>query len=266
VSLLVWMNILGAGLLSLTCFALLAQLIHRQDSPHYQAFLLFFGLFVLVASLISFQLIGLKIKLAQPWEAALDGITLPLIGLAAYSLNRGKNFSWSDKFLPVAGAAFLAYEIFIIVAGYKIDEAPRLWRVIYVTPSALASAAGFVAVGVGVLRDEAVGFLRVPLFIVFGVYAILQPVYYYFEFLFTEAPDAPDAPERGVLRLFVGLGKFILLLALAVIAISRNDPERSEATMKTVRVGVALLGVAFGIFLFVYRFLGFVHASLPAVR
>jgi hypothetical protein len=263
VSLLVWMNILGAGLLSLACFALLAQLIHKQESPHHQAFLLFFGLFVLVASLISYQLIGLKIKLAQPWEAALDGLTLPLIGLAAYSLNRGKAFRWNDKFLPVAGAVFLAYEIFIIVAGYKIDEAPRLWQVIYVTPSALASAAGFVAVGVGILRDEAVGSLRVPLFIVFGVYAILQPVYYYFEFLFS---DTPDAPERGILRLFVGLGKFILLVSLGVIAISRDDPKRSEATMKTLRIGVALLGVAFGIFLFVYRFLGFVHAGLPAVR
>jgi hypothetical protein len=250
-------------MLSLTCFALLALLLHKEESPHYQAFLLFFGLFVAVASLISYILIDLKIKLAQPWESALDGVTLLLLGLSAYSLNSGKNFSWKDTFLPVAGAVFLVYEIFTILTGYRIQEAARLWRVIYVTPGALASTIGFLAVGIGVLRDMAIGSLRAPIFIIFGVYAILQPINYYFEFLFS---DAPDAPERAVLRVFVGLGKFILLVSLGVIAISTADPERGESTLKALKTGVTLLGVAFGIFLFIYRFLGFVHVNLPMLQ
>jgi hypothetical protein len=253
-------NIIVAASLAAQSFILLAIVFFKNGKPHYQAFFLFWGLFIVVASFLSYLMIDAKIKLPLQWDLAIDAVSIWFLTLAGYVLNRGDSFNWQDKVLPASFALFLAFEVLLVLFGIGIKDADLLWKVIYSSPSALAASATFIAVGIGVVRDPAAGALRWALLIIFVIYAILQPTNYYFEFIF--GPDS-DTSARAILRLFFAIGKTAIFVAVTVAAISFYEEKRAKALMSALKLAVGLVSVAFAIFVFTYRFLGFLHGFLP---
>jgi hypothetical protein len=252
---LVQLNILGAGLLAFQALFMLLVAIVKEGRSYYKALFSLWFIFIVLASLLAYVFVQLQIRLPLQWDLALDTVSTFVLALAAYTLFRAESFDWSDKSFGVAFVLFLAYEVMLIVFGIEIDQSTLFWKVIYTSPSMLAASAAFLAVGVGIVRDSIAGSLRWPLLVIFVVYAILQPPGYYFEFIFSGV----DAPERYILRLFNAVAKFVLFIAIAVAALSLLEERLTKAIMNGIRLGVWILSVGFGLFVFFYRFLSFLH-------
>jgi len=71
--------------------------IHNNRESHYQAFFLLWGFLVVFASLIAFYPAEILKNMPLQAELAVDGFGVLFLGLAAYVLNRGSTFTWSDK-------------------------------------------------------------------------------------------------------------------------------------------------------------------------
>jgi hypothetical protein len=216
---LVQLNLLGAFLLVIQALVYWLFLANR-DKQNWR-FIAFFAFWSLANF---FNLVDWALWQPQEdfnrdlrFDLALDTLENFSFAFAAYSLLCNNEFRWTARNLINAGLiTLIAVLVMVLSALFVIDESPFL-KALYISPDMLMAAGIFIAIAIGFFRSHEIGAFRWPLILIFTTYAYVQlPIYV--RWIAGDSLFKPDEVE--ILRIILMLGKFALVLAFIVVAVS----------------------------------------------
>jgi hypothetical protein len=252
-------NFFAAGLLALQGVILYIIMLHKDQKVHHQAFMLFWA----AANIVNFfdwLTTNLTARLPLWTDLTMDTIENFLFVFAAYCLFRREDFSWRETNLYIGYALLAGAVLLVIMLGVNISDESVFWKLFYVSPNMLMSAAAFLAIGIAFFLEPVTRELRWPLLIIFCIYAVLQfPIYVRFATVgrFTVADlGAAAGPftdaEVQTLRMFLAVGKIALLVAFTAAALSFVG-YKAAIVVKQMRLSTWIFSLGFSIFTMLYR-------------
>lgn len=243
-------NFIASALLGIQAFVLYSLIGHKDEQRHIQAFLVYWGLVwvtIFIYYLLSF------VNQTRPVELlslSLDTISNFSLAFVAYVLFKGKEFSWSDRYIKM-GYGILPVAIIVTITVNALVTSPDIiWRIFYTSPNILMAAACTVAVGIALFKEPAAKAIQWPILIIFIIYAFIQIPSYYFDFIDTSVYSEEPSKIMGMFR---AAGKFTLLVLFSAIAISAGEKEKAESFVLSVKLTTWVLTVGFALFVFLFR-------------
>lgn len=243
-------NFVASALLGIQAFVLYSLIGHKDEHRHIQAFLVYWG--IVWITIFIYYLLNF-VNQTRPVELvglSLDTISNFSLAFAAYALFKGKEFSWSDKYLRMGYGILPVAIISTITINVLVTSPDIIWRMFYTSPNILMAAACAIAVGIALFKEPIAKVVQWPILIVFIIYAFIQIPSYYFDFI--DMSVYSDEPSK-IMGMFRAAGKFTLLVLFSAIAISAGEKKKAESFVLSVKLTTWVLTVGFALFVLLFR-------------
>ncbi|MCW8932095.1 MAG: hypothetical protein OQL19_17920 [Gammaproteobacteria bacterium] len=251
-------NILTSAVLAVLSFSTLVAIGHRdQIGNHLKATLIFWGatfFLVLVLSLLkkySYELVFVE----KAWIAtSLDSLANMSLIICAYSLFKGNSFQWNDRILYGLYAATPALFIVMLVLGILIEKENVVWKLFYITPSALIASFTLIFLAIGAFKEQLFNSLKWPILVVFVTYAYIQIPGYVLYFVPT-VPEYKAAMQEGIkaITLFATVGKLVLIVLFLGLLVNASGVCNSKRFLAASNITVGVFSIGFALLVLFYR-------------
>lgn len=252
-------NILSSTLIAILAFATLAFDSFHQNKIglHLRVSLLFFGitfLLILVLCLLKeyqHDLVFVK----HTWIAtATDSLSNFSLIICAYSLSKGTSFKWNNLYGLYLAAIVLI--IIISVLGILIQNENIVWRLFYITPSALMASFALIFLATVAFKEPSFIELKWPILIVFCTISLIQIPGYVLHYVPVPSnQDYEDIISEGIaaITLFSSVGKLVLIFIFIGLLINAYGADQSKKFVTITNILVSLLSIGFGLLVLFYR-------------
>jgi hypothetical protein len=254
---LLLLNIIGAALLGAQAFVLLALVIHRSEPAYRVAFFLCWGIYQVI-NIIFYVFRILPNYPPNSICVPLDTVANVFPLLAAYSLFSQDKFTWRLIFV---GAALIPAPAILFTLPYVLSSPnSELWKLICVAPNLLMAQAGLLAVGIGIFIEPTTRSVRVPLLIIFFVYAVLQLPSYMFSVVddvpnrcWEAIPQASNCEAVQIIRTYNGVAKIVLFCSFIIIALSAAKVATTKSFVRGMQLIMWLLSIGLTALIYILK-------------